>query len=151
MDGAPASTQYPRIDRHLFHCSFQYIVAILLTAGLTGNARTILVVEWNLAWKRELLLSDFPPYRIPKGICKQLVAFAVISHHNRAHPDRWCPLPVGSQRCLHSMRIPLVLSAGSQGASNSPLRNWLRCHCLSSIRRSQNVVERSDTIVNNKQ
>ena len=134
-----------------FYYSFQYIMIVLWTASLTGNARTMLLVEWHLTSKCQLLLSYLPPQSNPRGMCKQVLTIIIASHLNRAHPYCWCPIAIGSQRCLHSMRTPLVLVAGPQGAGNSPLRNWLRCHRRSSTRRSQNVVERSDTMVNNNQ
>ena len=85
---------------------------VLLTANLTGNARTILLIEWNLASKCELLLSYLLPQSNPRWMRKQLLAITVASHHDRAHPYRWCPIAFGSYRYLRGMRTPLVLSAG---------------------------------------
>ena len=85
------------------------------------------------------------------GMRKQFLAFGHVCHHDRGRPNRQCPIAVGSQCCLHGMRIPFVLVIGCQGARNTPLRNRLRPHFRSSSRGSQNAVERPDTIVNNMQ
>ena len=85
---------------------------VLLTASLTGNVRTILLFEWHLASKLELLLPRLPPQRNPGGMRKPFLAIAVVSCRDRGRPDRRCPIAIGSQRCLHGMRTPLALAGG---------------------------------------
>ena len=78
-------------------------MTVLFTASLTGNARTILLLERHLASKPELLLPRLPPQRNPKGMHKPFLAIAVVSCHDQGRPDRRCPIAIGSQRCLHGM------------------------------------------------
>ena len=87
-------------------------MTVLLTASLARNVRTILLFEWHLVSKRELLLPCVPLWRNPKGMRKPSLAIVIVSCHDRGRPDHRRSIAIGSQRYLHGMRAPLVLTAG---------------------------------------